>query len=90
MSSGIEEDDTIQREKKKNREEEEKKKKQVADETKTQPKAKPKRNPGMVFWSISFRRNLHLSGTILVKRVCRGSRSVPQFEFFHHGILQNF
>ena len=49
MSSGIEEDDTIQREKKKNREEEEKKNKQEADETKAQPKERPKRNSGMVF-----------------------------------------
>ena len=52
MSSGIEEDDTIQREKKKNREEEEKKNKQEADETKAQPKETPKRNSGMVFYTL--------------------------------------
>ena len=49
MSTGIEEDDTIQREKRKNREEEEKRNKQTSEERKIRTNDKPKRSPGRDF-----------------------------------------
>ena len=80
MSSGIEEDDTIQREKKKNREEEEKKNKQEADETKTQPKETSKRNSGMVFM---FENNCQQSLEIWAVFCVGSSESCKVFQTLH-------